>query len=86
MRSTRCASPSTGDSAARTDAAFASREPHAERPPGARQVVDGQQALEHGVPALGLRARRLGQAILRQLASEPEVAAPQTLRGIRRDD
>src|ERR1019366_1029824 len=74
-------------------AAFASREPHTQRPPGAQEGADGKQALEYGVPAqgvlrstLGLRERGLGAAILRELAGESEVAAPETLREIRRDD
>jgi transposase len=32
-----------------------------------------------GQPALGLRARGLGAALLRQLASQPQMAAPRTL-------
>ena len=53
----------------------------------------GEQAAEHRLPAqgvlrpaLGLRARGLGAALLRELAREPEVAAPQALREVRRDD
>ena len=66
-------------------AAFAPREPHAGRPPGTQDAAGGQQALEHGLPAqgvlrsaLGLRARGLGAALLRELAREPEVAAPRS--------
>ena len=74
-------------------AAFASREPYAEGPAGAQDAAGGKQTLEYGVSAqgvlrsaLGLRARGLGAAILRELACEPEVAAPRTLRKIRSDD
>jgi transposase len=59
-------------------------------PAGAQESAGGEQAAEHGVPAqgvlrstLGLRARGLGAAILRELAGESQVAAPQTLREIR---
>src|SRR4029077_6188805 len=37
-------------------------------------------------PALGLRARRMGAALLRQLASQPQMAAPRTIRALRRYD
>src|ERR1019366_3340022 len=63
-------------------AAFASREPHTQRPTGAQEGANGEQALEYGVPAqgvlwsaLGLRKRGLGAPILRELARESEVAA-----------
>ena len=55
-----------------------------------KTLLAANQRLNHGVPAqgvlrsaLGLRARGLGAPILRELAGEPEVAAPQTLREIR---
>jgi transposase len=52
-----------------------------------------QSAPQHGLypqrglrPAVGLRARGLGAALLRQLASQPQMAAPRTLRAFRRPD
>ena len=74
-------------------AALAPREPHPGGPAGAQDAAGGQQAPEHGLPAqgilrpaLGLRARGLGAALLRELAGEPQVAAPRALREVRRDD
>ena len=56
-------------------------------------IVGGQQAAEHGLssqgepwPAVELRTRGLGAAVLRELAGESQVAAAQALREIRRDD
>ena len=49
---------------------------------GVEDIAGGQQAAQHGLPAegelrptVGLRAGRLGTALLRELAREPEVAA-----------
>jgi transposase len=59
----------------------------------AQDFARRQQAPQHclrpqgGIrPALGLRARGLGAAFLRQLESEPQMAASRTLRALRRDD
>jgi len=56
-------------------------------------LADRQQAPQHGLrpqgglrSTLGLPARRLGAALLRQLASQPQMAAPRTLRALRRHD
>jgi transposase len=52
-----------------------------------------QQAPQHGVcpqgglrPALGLWARGMGASLLRQLARQPQMAAPRALRTLRRHD
>src|ERR1700730_14216317 len=42
---------SDGERGPEVHAAFASREPHAQRPPGAEEGVDGEQALEYGLPS-----------------------------------
>jgi len=54
--------------------------------PGPKAAPGGEQAAEHGLrlegifrPALGLRARGLGAAFLRELARELEVAAARTV-------
>ena len=53
----------------------------------------GQQAAQYCLPAEGvlrpaleLRAGGLGAAILRELADKPEMAAPESLREVRRND
>src|SRR3954467_13048614 len=67
-------------------AAVAQGEPHARRQKGAEDVVGGQQAAQHGLcsqgelwPAVELRTRGLGTAVLRELARQPQVAAAQAL-------
>jgi xanthine dehydrogenase molybdopterin-binding subunit B len=66
--------------------AFAPREPLARRQEGVEGVVGGQQTAQHGLrsqgelrPAVELRTRRLGAALLRELARKPQVAAAPTL-------
>ena len=74
-------------------AAVAPGEPHGSRSRQPQEAPGSQQAPEHGLPAqgvlrpaLGLRARGLGAALLRQLVREPEVAATRALREVRQDD
>ena len=59
----------------------------------ALRTSSGQQAAQHGLPVEGelraaveLRARGLGTALLRELAREPEVAAAEAVREVRRHD
>src|SRR5690606_1333735 len=64
--------------------------------PGAQEpeaLARRQQAAQYRLPAqgvlrsaLGLQPRGLGAQVLRELAGEPEVATPQALREVRRDD
>lgn len=56
-------------------------------------VAQGEQAMDHGLPpqggvraALGQRAGRRGSSLLRELARRPEVAAPEALGDVRRND
>jgi hypothetical protein len=65
--------------------AFAQRKPHPGRQALTQDSARRQSAPQHGLypqrglrPALGLRARGLGAALLRQLASQPQMAAPRT--------
>ncbi len=74
-------------------AAVAPRQSDAGRQALAHAAAGCQQAAEHrlsaegGVrPALGLPARGLGAALLRQLARQPQMAAAQALRAFRRHD
>src|SRR5271156_4659799 len=74
-------------------AAVASREPHpggqalAPTPAGRQQASQYRLRPEGGLrPTMGLPARELGAPILRQLARQSEMAAPQTLRALRRHD
>src|SRR5580704_5585542 len=62
------------------------REPHARRQECVEDVIARQQTAQHGLcsqgelrPAVELRTRRLGTALLRELARKPQVAAAQTL-------
>src|SRR6266498_726815 len=62
--------------------AVAQGEPHAKRQEGVEDIAGGQQAAQHGLcpqrelwPAVELRTRRLGPAVLRELARKPQVAA-----------
>src|SRR5271156_4322565 len=71
----------------------ASREPHpggqalAPTPAGRQQASQYRLRPEGGVrPTMGLPARELGAPLLRQLAHQPQMAAPQTLRALRRHD
>src|SRR5262249_58391666 len=73
--------------------AVAQGESYARRQTGAKDIAFGQQAAQHGLcsqgefwPAVELRTRRLGAAVLRELAGWPQVAAAPTLREICRDD
>jgi len=66
--------------------AVAAGEPHARRQESIEDLARRQQAAQHRLsaqgelrPALGLRARSLGTALLRELAIRPEVAAAQAL-------
>ena len=66
--------------------AVAQGEPHPGRQEGVEDVVGGQQTAQHGLcsqgelrPAVELPTRRLGSALLRELARKPQVAAAQTL-------
>ena len=68
-------------------------EPHAGWQEGVEDIAGGQQAAQHGLPVEGelraaveLRARGLGTALLRELAREPEVAAAEAVREVRRHD
>src|SRR5277367_4055583 len=74
-------------------AAVASREPHpggqalAPTPAGRQQASQYRLRPEGGLRStMGLPARELGAPILRQLARQSEMAAPQTLRALRRHD
>src|SRR5258705_3022928 len=66
--------------------ALAAGEPHARRQESIEDFARRQQAAQHRLsaqgelrPDLGLRARSLGTALLRELAIRPEVAAAQAL-------
>src|SRR5512132_4644230 len=66
--------------------ALAAGKPHARRQESIEDFARRQQAAQHRLsaqgelrPALGLRARSLGTALLRELAIRPEVAAAQAL-------
>src|SRR5207253_6411585 len=68
-------------------------EPDPERQEGPQDPAGSQQAVEHRLPAQGvlrpvveLPARRLGTAFLRELEGQSQVATPETLRAIRRND
>jgi transposase len=59
----------------------------------AQDSAGRQQAPQHRLrpqggfrPTLGLRTRGLGTALLRELASQPQMAAPRTVRALRRHD
>src|SRR5277367_2621029 len=74
-------------------AAVASREPHpggqalAPTPAGRQQASQYRLRPEGGLrPTMGLPARELGAPLLRQLTRQSEMAAPQTLRALRRHD
>src|SRR5271154_1955352 len=74
-------------------AAVASREPHpggqalAPTPAGRQQASQYRLRPERVVrPTMGLPARELGAPLLRQLARQPQMAAPQTLPALRRHD
>ncbi len=69
------------------------REPQPRRQALARPAARRQQAAQHRLPverelwpALELSPRGLGPALLRQLASQPQVAASQAIRALRRHD
>src|SRR6266446_3439111 len=73
-------------SRARNTVAIAQGEPHARRQEGVEDVVGRQQTAQYGLcpqgelrPAVGLRTRRLGAALLRELARKPQVATARTL-------
>ena len=73
--------------------AVAPGEPHAGWQEGVEDIAGGQQAAQHGLPVEGelraaveLRARGLGTALLRELAREPDVAAAEAVREVRRHD
>jgi transposase len=64
--------------------------PHRQRQEELEAAAGGQQAPQHGVPAegilrpaLGLQQRGLGSKVLRELARAAQMAAPETLRGLR---
>src|SRR3989338_973093 len=74
-------------------AAFQPRKPDAGWQALLEGFASGKQTAEHGVPAerivwpvVGLQHGRLGAAFLRELEGQPEMAAPETLREICRDD
>src|SRR5271170_4997448 len=74
-------------------AAVASREPHPGGQALARTPAGRQQAPQYRLrpervvrPTMGLPARELGAPLLRQLARQPQMAAPQTLPALRRHD
>src|SRR5271168_280265 len=67
--------------------------PHRHGPQEPEVAAGRQQASEHRLPAqgilrptLGLQPRALGTEVLRELASEPEVAALEAVREVCRDD
>ena len=69
------------------------REPDDRWTPELEVVAQSQQSIEHGLQpqggvraALGLRARRQDSSLLRKLARLTQVAAPETLREVCRDD
>jgi len=71
----------------------ASREPHPGGQALARTPAGRQQASQYRLrpervvrPTMGLPARELGAPLLRQLARQPQMAAPQTLPALRRHD
>src|SRR6266478_5503521 len=73
--------------------AIAPRKPHPGGQALAQDSAGRQQAPQHCLrpqgglrPTLGLRARGLGAALLRQLESQPQMAAPRTLRALCRYD
>src|SRR5215467_12851393 len=73
-------------SRARIHLAVASGEPDARRQKGLKDAACGQQAAQHRLCPQGefrsiveLRTRGLGTAVLRELAFEPQVAAPQAV-------